>query len=83
MNDSESFYIIYCINVHCKNSIFHSTRNYFIPFNADSLVSSFRCPTCEKALLSGMDIELEQIAAETKVKLTDKEPTLIRLMWLN
>ena len=83
MNDSESFYIIYCINVHCKSSIFYSNCNYFIPFNADSLVSSFRCPTCEKALLSGMDIELEQITAEARIKLTNKESALKRMMWLN
>jgi len=83
MHELEPFYIIYCINVYCENSIFHSTRKYFIPFQTDSLLSSYKCPTCEKALLSGMDIELEQIAAQAKLKLNDKEPALKNLMWLN
>jgi hypothetical protein len=83
MYDLKSFYIIYCINVHCKNSIFHSEHKYFVPFQADSLLSAYRCPACGKALLSGMDIELEQIAAEAKIKLSDSEPALKQLMWLN
>ena len=83
MYDLKPFYVMYCINVHCKNSIFNSNCMHFIPFHADSLLSSYGCPTCEKALLSGMDIELEQVAAEAKVKLADKGQALKRLTWLN
>jgi len=83
MCDLEAFFTLYCINAQCQNSIFKSTRKYFIPFNTDSLLSYYRCPTCDEALLSVMDIELEEIAAESKVKLTDKEPALKMLMWLN
>jgi hypothetical protein len=83
MNDLTSRYLIYCINVHCEASIFYNNNKFSISFHTDSLLSHHSCPTCQNKLLSAMDIELEQIAAETKIKLEDQKSHFERLKLLN
>jgi len=73
MRELPSFYILYCINVHCKDSIFHNSHKYFVPFQAESILSFFSCPTCQQTLVSAMDIELEQIMATAKVSLPGQD----------
>jgi hypothetical protein len=71
MNATNSFYMLYCINLHCERSVFNKSGKIISHFHAGSLLSVRLCPKCHSRLVSAMDIELEQITAEAKVKLTN------------
>ncbi len=83
METPNSFFILYCINVYCEGSIFYHDNKITGHFHAESILWARLCPTCRGVLVSAMDIELEQIAAEAKVKLADKDSDLQRLIRLN
>jgi hypothetical protein len=83
MDSSASFYILYCINVHCESSVFDKSDKIISHFHVGSLLSARLCPNCHSLLMSAMDIELEQIAAEARVQLTGQATEIERLTRCN
>lgn len=83
MDSPASFYILYCINVHCESSVFDKSDKIISHLHVGSILSARLCPNCHRLLVSAMDIELEQIAAEAKVQLTAQAAELERLTRCN
>ena len=83
MDNSDSFYILYCINVHCGDSVFDKNVRIISHLRASSLVTARLCPACQRLLVSEMDIELLQITAEANICMVSQVAEIERLTRLN
>jgi len=72
MERSTSFYYLYCINMHCSNSIFGRIKDVKLQLTVDNLLSTHFCANCNHPLTTSMEIEMEQMLAGTGVKSPDK-----------
>lgn len=57
-------FFVYCMNAKCKVSIYNQLEELQLPFTIDNLISTHRCPCCNNAMVSAMDIEIKQMVAE-------------------
>lgn len=61
MNQQIKLYYLYCINMHCKVSIFHNMVELQIPLTAKNMVGTYTCPHCNQPLVSAVDVALKNI----------------------
>jgi hypothetical protein len=72
MNDTYTFYNLYCVNMHCNQSIYHRTDPTQILFSEDNLLSVHYCERCNQPMTSAMEMEIEYITAGAGIRLPGK-----------
>jgi hypothetical protein len=83
VDNPDSFYVLYCINVHCGDSVFDKNIRTMSHLHACSLMTARLCPACQRLLVSEMDIELLQITAEADICMVSQVVEIERLTRLN
>jgi hypothetical protein len=64
MNQPNSHYYLYCMNIKCKTSIYHSTEELQLSFTLENLVATNICRCCKQPLVSAIDIEIKHVMSE-------------------
>lgn len=72
MNNTYSFYNLYCVNMQCKQSLYQNIWQTKIPLNEENLLETHHCLACEQPLTSTIEMEIKLIAAGAGVKLAEK-----------
>ena len=72
MNQQIKLYYLYCINTHCKVSIYHNMVELQVPFSAKNMVGTYTCPYCNQPLVSAMDVALKNIMAAVDSQKTNE-----------
>ncbi len=69
MNVPENTFAIYCINIQCKFSLYNEIKPCWISLNIDNIVASHLCPECQKAMISGIDMEVAHWLSDVSVSI--------------
>jgi hypothetical protein len=72
MNQPNSHYYLYCMNIQCKVSIYHHTSELQLPFTAENLGATHICKCCDQPLVSAMDIEIKKVMSEIRPQKINK-----------
>ncbi|MDB5142913.1 MAG: hypothetical protein JWQ66_1626 [Mucilaginibacter sp.] len=73
MNESYPYYYnLYCVNLRCNSSIYHNIKETELPFTEENLLTIHSCSVCSQQLVSGMEMEIEQMTAGAGIKLPNK-----------
>jgi len=64
MDYSHSFFNMYCINMHCKTSVYNHIKEITMPLTEKTLLARHDCPFCGKTLVSTIEAEIGHLMAE-------------------
>ena len=65
-----TFYHLYCLNPHCRVSIYQHTKTVCLEVNSANYVAAHNCSQCKRRLASLMNMNIGQIAATASVQLS-------------
>ena len=65
-----TYYHLYCLNPHCRISIYQNTRTMCLEVNPVNFLAEHHCKHCQHRLVSLMDMKITEIAASASVQLS-------------
>ncbi len=71
MNDTYTFYNLYCINMRCTQSIYHHAEQIQVLLNEENLLATHHCAGCMQPMTSAMEVEIEHITTGVGIRLPD------------
>ena len=72
MNQPIKLYYLYCLNVQCKESIYHCMKELQVPLDAKNLFKKHQCACCHEPLVSAIDIAIENVVTEAEFQKTHR-----------
>lgn len=68
--DNNTHFNLYCLNPHCRVSIYHRTSPVCLELNAANFLAEHHCQECRRKLASLIDVTVSELAASASVQLS-------------